>query len=495
MEKRLENQMLLGFIFFHLVAWTLAPTLTRLNLPLDTIEGTIWGKQLAWGYDKNPFLSAWLTQFAILLDRTGATTYLMSQLSVVICFLSVWLLAKKMLSPLQALVSLFILEGIQFFNFHAIDFSDNTLELGCWSLTSLFFYYALTQNRMRDWMLTGFFAGLSMMTKYYSLMLLFSMLFFLLCNTQARQFFKKPEIYAGLVVFLIVIAPHCYWLITHNFPTLHYAFFRIGVKHPNPWNHFLFPCKFLWEELQTLFPAFLLLLLLLIGKRPLFEKQRFILSKFHKEFLFFIALGPFLLTLTISLIAGIPLRAAWGQPLLSFWGILLVIFLQPRLTYKKVFWFFLSLLTLIAISILLYCDAQLNPKKPTSANFPGKIIANTLTRLWHEKYHTPFTFVCGERWLSGNISFYSLDNPSVFMDWDTLKSPWIQEDILKQKGAIFVWNLSDFYHRPSLSYEEIKLRYPALSAPEIHHFMWYRNKNFPAFSMIVAYLPGEADLT
>lgn len=489
-ENSWENRVFLIFIFIHVLAWTLAPTLTRLNLPLDTIEGTIWGKQLAWGYDKNPFLNAWLTELAILFDRNGATTYLMSQLSVVVCFLSVWLLAKKMLPPLYALVSLLILEGIQYFNFHAIDFSDNTLELGCFALTILFFYHALTEGRFRDWVLTGFFAGLSMMTKYYSLFLLFSMLLFLLYNATARQFFKKSEMYAGLCVFMIVIAPHFFWLITHHFTTAHYAFDRIHVIHPSILNHFIFPLKFLWEECVAFLPAFLLLLLLLIGKKPLFEKQRLALTAFNKEFLLFMAIGPFLLTLMISFILGIPLRASWGQPLLSFWGILLVVLIQPRLNHKKVFLFFLCLLTLLTLSLILYCDAQLNPKKPSSANFPGKIIANTLTRTWHEKYHTPFAYVAGERWLSGNISFYSVDRPSVFMECDILKSPWIQDKALRQNGAIFVWNLSDFYHRPSLSYRDAKARYPALSEPEIYHFMWYRNKNFPAFAMMVAYLPS-----
>src|SRR5580658_2023883 len=116
------------FIAVHLVIWTLVPAMVRYNLPLDAIEGTLWGHQLEWGYDKNPFLNAWLTALAVRLDgQSGWMIYLFSQLSVVICFWAVWQLAKKMVSPVYALIAVMLLEGVQYYHFHAIDFNDNTL--------------------------------------------------------------------------------------------------------------------------------------------------------------------------------------------------------------------------------------------------------------------------------------------------------------------------------------------------------------------------------
>ena len=34
----------------HLLAWTIAPTIIRHNVPFDTIEGIVWGNQWQWGY-------------------------------------------------------------------------------------------------------------------------------------------------------------------------------------------------------------------------------------------------------------------------------------------------------------------------------------------------------------------------------------------------------------------------------------------------------------
>ena len=82
------NYWFLLFIFIHVMAWTLAPTLVRFNLPMDSIEGATWGHQLEWGYDKNPFLNGWLTALAVFIGgKSGWTVYLFSQLSVALGFL------------------------------------------------------------------------------------------------------------------------------------------------------------------------------------------------------------------------------------------------------------------------------------------------------------------------------------------------------------------------------------------------------------------------
>ena len=51
-------QALYLFLFSHLLLWTLVPTLSNTNLPLDTIEALAWGSNLDWGFNKHPPLSA-----------------------------------------------------------------------------------------------------------------------------------------------------------------------------------------------------------------------------------------------------------------------------------------------------------------------------------------------------------------------------------------------------------------------------------------------------
>src|SRR5580704_2897651 len=115
-DKYNTNRLLSIFLCLHLLGWTLIPAILRYNLPLDAIEGTIWGHQLQWGYDKNPFLNGWLTALAMYLSPlSGWVVYLFSQLSVTLCSLAVAKLGKQMFTATQALIAVFILEGLQYF--------------------------------------------------------------------------------------------------------------------------------------------------------------------------------------------------------------------------------------------------------------------------------------------------------------------------------------------------------------------------------------------
>jgi 4-amino-4-deoxy-L-arabinose transferase-like glycosyltransferase len=471
------------FISVHVIAWTLVPYLTRFALPMDAMEGTIWGQQFQWGYDKNPFLNGWLTALAVnLADHAEWGVYLFSQLSVAICFWAIWQLGKKILTPMYALIAVLLLEGAQYYNLHAIDFNDNTLELGLWALTALTLYNALQQQKLRDWLLTGIFAGLGMMTKYYTAMLLIVVMLFLVLNPEARRSFKYPTFYAGVAAFLVVIAPHVVWLFYHDFVTVNYALDRVSSNSALI-HHY--SASFAWEQFAAFLPPIVLALLLTLGKRPALASERISISTFDQQFLLYIGLGPYLLTVLLSALTGIKLRAGWGEPLLSLWGIILIAWLQPNITPAKFYRFVLMFFALMMLTLGFYAHNLIYADHPTSANFPGKIIARSITREWHETAHTPLPYVAGSRWLAGNIAFYSTDRPTVYIDWDKKLSPWINEEDLRKKGAVFVWN-------PALKNEPlpeiIRQRFTNLGTLKIMHFSWMRNKQAQPVVIAVAVL-------
>ena len=61
-EKKNINNIFLIFLIIHLSIWTLVPSLTNTNLPLDTIEALAWGSNLDWGFNKHPPLSAFIVE-------------------------------------------------------------------------------------------------------------------------------------------------------------------------------------------------------------------------------------------------------------------------------------------------------------------------------------------------------------------------------------------------------------------------------------------------
>ena len=75
------------FIFSHLLLWTIVPSLTNENLPLDTIEALAWGSDLSWGFNKHPPLSAFAVEFFFkLFGNQDWAYYLLSQIFVLVAF-------------------------------------------------------------------------------------------------------------------------------------------------------------------------------------------------------------------------------------------------------------------------------------------------------------------------------------------------------------------------------------------------------------------------
>jgi len=480
-----KNYLFLLFLFIHVIGWTLLPALIRYNLPLDAMEGTTWGHQLEWGYDKNPFLNAWLTNLATHLGGSGMV-YFFSQLSVAACFIAVYQLGKKMLSPVYALVAVMLLEGLQYFNFHAIDFDDNVLELGLWGLTIYFFYRALCIQRTRAWILTGFFAALGVMAKYYTFALIGSLAIFFLIDRGARAQLKTRTPYWGLLTFLILITPHTLWLFHHQFITVTYVFQRTHAT-PNWLNHIYFPAQFAWQQLEVFLPALIIYLLLWIRSSKSLEP----VSSFNKKFIFIAAFMPLLLTLLLSLLTGARLRAGWGMPLLSFWPLALLVFAKPTLTKTKLVSFITGIYLLLITLLTGYYFSIVDSTTESTANFPGKEIAHTLTMKWRDAFHTQLKFVAGSRWLGGNIAFYSPEHPAVFMEWNKARSPWIHDAALIKNGAIFIWDINAKETLPP----EVKAQFPQLQPEFMMEFSYLRNKHhIPPIKIGVAFLPPELDV-
>lgn len=479
------------FLCIHLICWTAIPALVRENLPLDAIEGTIWGHQLEWGYDKNPYLNAWLTALAVHLGgESGWMIYLFSQLSVVICFWAVWQLAKHMLTPAYALIAVMILEGVQYYNFHAIDFNDNTIELSTWALCIYFFYQSLRSPRYLSWMLTGVFAGLALMAKYYTLTLLTTMLLFLLSTENNRKQLKTFAPYVGLLTFIVIIAPHFIWLSQHDFITVKYVFLR-AASPPHFWNHFIYPTRFLCQQLQVFLPALMLFALLFVSKKPRLAPNKMTLSAFNQAFLLYMSLGPLLLTVILTMLLGNVLRAGYGMPLLSLWGIILVAYLPPYLTNKKLYTWLSLFFALLTVSLSLYISSLIDSPDPSSANFPGHELANHITERWHAKYHTDLHYVAGSRWIGGNIAFYSADHPAMFIECNEKHAPWINVNDVKNKGAVFVWGISDNENLPAA----VKQQFSQLSTFEIMEISLKRNhNNLPPIKIGLAWLPPQSTL-
>lgn len=473
------------FAGVHLFFWTLLPALIRYNLPMDAIEGAAWGHQLALGYDKNPWMNAWLTELAIKLGgQSGWMTYLFGQISVVLCFWAVWQLAKKIVAPVYALIAVFLLELISSFNLDAIDFNDNVLELSLWALMILCFYNALQKQKIYQWALVGVFAGLAMMTKYYVVVLFLPMGLFLLSSKEARISFFKPGLYVAAIMFLLISVPHFIWLFFHDFITVKYAFTRVAAA--SSWtNHFLHAYHFLIPIVTSCILPVLVFATLYIGRKDANVIARpETISGYSWYFLLCMGLGPLIVTLLYSMVSGALLHTGWRTPLFSLFGLLLVAWLQPVITRARFYRLVTIIFLLLATALIVYAVTLIKAGSKSDANYPGKIIAARLTQQWHIRYHTKLAYVVGTRLEAATVALYSKDRPAVYIDANPKISFWVDEEELRRKGALFVWDPQE-----GDSVVGMFARFHNLQYKHVAEFNWLRDQQAPPVKLHIAFLP------
>ena len=179
------------FLLTHLVVWTLVPFISNKNLPLDVIEALAWGSNLDWGFQKHPPLSAFFPEiFYQIFGRQDWAYYMLSQLFVILSFIFIFKLAKEFLkNELYALISVFLLQGIFFYNFVTPEFNVNIAQIPFWALTVYYFWQSFKSDKVTNWILFGFFAALGVLSKYLFVYLLIGIITFFVFNKKKKNFF------------------------------------------------------------------------------------------------------------------------------------------------------------------------------------------------------------------------------------------------------------------------------------------------------------------
>ena len=127
LNKRNINNIFYIFVTTHLILWTVVPTITNSNLPLDTIEALAWGSNLDWGFNKHPPLSAFFSEvFFQIFGPQDWAYYFLSQIFVVISFFIIFKLSQEILNDATlSLLSVFLIEWIYLYNFTTPEFNVN----------------------------------------------------------------------------------------------------------------------------------------------------------------------------------------------------------------------------------------------------------------------------------------------------------------------------------------------------------------------------------
>ncbi len=399
------------FTTMHLILWTLIPSITNNNLPLDTIEALAWGSNLDWGFNKHPPASAFFLEiFYQVFGSNDWAYYLLSQIFVITTFFIVFNFAEKIFNnKILSLISVLLLEGIYFYNFTTPEFNVNVCQLPFWA-ACVFYSWKLFNNKeidLKDCLWLGLFASIGFLSKYLFIYLLIAidLLFFYIIFIKKYKKFDFKYLIA-LEVFIVLLVPHLIWLINNDFVTITYGLARTGLENSSILDHLIYPMTFLIKQIGILIPFFIMLFFLI-------KRFKFKITFKDKKLLFliFINLIPITLMFLTSFITGSKIRTMWMTPFYLFFGVLVVYIFQAQINLKRLNKFISAFLILFFISPFLYAYISIT-EKDKRTDYLGKQIAIKTQYAWSQDHKEPINVVLGNEWLAGNLSYHLESRPT-----------------------------------------------------------------------------------
>ena len=428
--KKNINKVFYLFLTSHLLLWTLIPSISNENLPLDTIEALAWGSNLDWGFNKHPPFSAFAVElFFKIFGNNDWAYYFLSQIFVLVAYYFVWKVSNELLQDkIYSLLSVFLLSGIYFYNFTTPEFNVNVSQLPFWALSVYFFWKGINLNKNVDWILFGIFSALGFLSKYLFIYILLALLIFFVFNYKK---YKKAlnKYFFSILLSLVLLMPHFFWLFENNFITIFYGLNRTGITELNYIDYFKNPIIFLIKQLIILIPFFLMLYVVV-------KKFKFSINKRNKEtiFLLYINLIPMALILATSIIMGAEIRTMWMTPFYLFFGILFVYIYKNFIDLKKIKKFYYVFLFFFILSPSLYLTISLVDETKRT-DYPGKEIARLVQNKWDDNFINEIKIVIGDEWSAGNLSYHLNSRPIWINDLKNRTS-----NITEDQGVIYTGN-------------------------------------------------------
>ncbi len=422
----------------QIALWTIIPALCFNNAPLDVIENIAWGQEWQLGYYKHPPLQAWLT--GLVFQTTGQVwlIYLLSQLSVVVCFWCIWELGRDVADERGQLLAVMFFSLLYYANLPTPEFNANVLQMPIWAAAMLALWRAINSQKLGWWLVLGVVMALSVYAKYSFAVLVAALAAALLSVPQGLAALKRPGLYIAIALTCVLIAPQMMWLVNNDFLPFSWAEGR--AEHVEGLSRITSVLKFLLAQLADHIGSLVLLAVGAVGvvtrrqgeqsAGPRSAADRYVLVA---------AFAPIAVTVLVAIASGSKLRDMWAAPMFVYTGLAAAIWLRPhieRLRWTSMFrlWAVLFIGAPVGVGLAAVLGAS-----PARVVYDGQELGRRASVLWHEKTGRPLQIVAGPTWQAGVITAYAPSHPSSFVDGDTRKSPWITADRLGEEGALAVW--------------------------------------------------------
>ena len=460
------------FMALHLLVWTLVPALVHTGMPMDVVEGYVVGREWVIGTFKHPAMPSWLLEMSrLLFSATGWPAYLLSSICVIATYHTIYLLGRDMTDAPRGVAGALLLSGVLYFSWVSPEFNHNVLQMPFWAGIILALWRARQTGSNGWWAMAGALAAGGIYAKFSTAVLLVVVAAYVLFDRKCRRAFAVGGPWIGLGVFFVLVTPLVNWLVDTNFLLFEYAEARaVGGRAGNV-------VLFVWKQIAS--SAGLIALLLLAAARwpasftdksgadksgvddPVADKSgagnsggpaaRMTTDAGRDastdpadaaRFIAVFYMGPIALIVFCAAASGVGLKGAWGTSMLSLAGVAMILLadrLRIPLALQRIS---AGAFLLLAVIPLAYAASvtlsDRFSKSPPRVAWPQGEITARLQKIWWERTGQPLRIVAGDLWIGGMVAANAKDRPSLLIDGDLARSPWLDRAMLERYGALIV---------------------------------------------------------
>lgn len=440
---------LAALLAVQVMLWTWVGVSSRSNFdaPGDMVEAYVWSQGWQWGYYKHPPLSAWVAGLWFSVVPASQLGYsLLAALNAAVGLAGLAVLAREFLPRPWVLLVVAVASLAPGITALAMRFNANAILISSWPWAMAFFVRLMQRGRRRDAVLCGLACALAMLGKYYSGVLLLSLLGTALCVPQwRRQLLSSPAALA-VAVFAICLAPHVVWLLSQTQGPLQYAYEATSQE-----SHSQAIVRALNFGLaQCAFPllAFAALRSALIGPRAgrAFVQAVFAPLRPGQDRFWLLAMLPILLTMLVTVVTEARTAWVWGLPIAA--GLALLASSRARdagarLSLPRLWRTLFVIWASVALLSPLWWDARAATHSPAIAE-PREELAMAVAKAWQTRFGRPLPEVTGTRSLAASVAFYAPSHPRYWSLWNmTIETPWVASGSVHANGSAIVCDSTD----------------------------------------------------
>jgi hypothetical protein len=446
--------------------WTLVPALFYTappgDVPLVLAVGHEWLTASPYG----PPLSYWLAEMAFRAAGSHVLgVYLLAQLCVIVTYLAVFWLGRRIVGAAHAAIAVLLMVGISAFTVPSVDFGPAVLAMPLTALSLLFLHRAIADNHFPDWLALGLALGLLLFTTQAGLILAALIVIAMVVTGRGRARLMSIGPWAAAAIAVLANLPQLLLIDRAGIdPAQMIATLRAAIVPPRSTAYVGLALGILLTH------AGLVILLFVAGRlfaprragAPVFERQP--VERFGRRFVYVFWLMPLLIALAIAAAFGMPAPAGGTAPLVILSGLAVAMAAGNAIRlYRErtaaLVWLGLLLappaFVLVTMLTAPVTAIELEVSKPAAE------MAQFFTETFRRRTGKPLAIVAGDARTAGLVALASPDRPRLYVDGSPVRAPWITDATLREKGAIVMWAATDAAGTPPA---HLKARFPDMVA-------------------------------